>query len=48
MRHADVLVAGPAAGSIASWLADNLNHNFDIYDRAIDSAYNATHIGGSQ
>lgn len=38
-----------AAGhSLAQWMASNFNHNFDAYDKAIDSVYNATHIGGSQ
>lgn len=46
-RQADVLVAGPASGGIASWLATQFNHNFDAYDRAIDAVYNATHVGGS-
>lgn len=44
---ADGVLAGPAAKPIASWLADNFNHNFDAYDRAVDAAYNATHVGGS-
>ena len=48
MRHADVLLAGPAAGGLAGWLAENFNRNFDAYDKAIDAVYNATHIGGSQ
>lgn len=47
MRHTDVLLGGPAAGGLATWLADNFNKNFDAYDRAIDAVYNATHIGGS-
>lgn len=47
IRNADVLVAGPASNSIATWLASNFNRNFDAYDRAIDAAYNADHIGGS-
>ena len=33
---------------MASWLAENFNHNFDAYDRAIDAVYNATHIGGAR
>lgn len=48
LRQADVLLAGPASGSLATWLADNFNKNFDAYDRAIDAVYNATHIGGSR
>lgn len=33
--------------SLAQWLAGQYNHNFDEYDKAIDSVYNQTHIGGS-
>lgn len=32
---------------LAQWMAENFNHNFDDYDRAIDAVYNSTHIGGS-
>jgi hypothetical protein len=39
------LVAG--SHSLAQWMAENYNHNFDEYDAAIDSVYNSTHIGGS-
>lgn len=33
--------------SLAQWMADRFNHNFDEYDKAIDAVYNETHIGGS-
>ena len=33
--------------SLAQWLAGRYNQNFDEYDKAIDSVYNQTHIGGS-
>ncbi|MFD2446602.1 hypothetical protein ACFSO7_21925 [Bacillus sp. CGMCC 1.16607] len=33
--------------SLAQWMASTFNHNFDDYDRAIDSIYNTTHVGGS-
>ena len=33
--------------NLARWMAENFNKNFDAYDRAIDSVYNATRIGGS-
>ncbi|MEW6557477.1 MAG: hypothetical protein AB1349_09000 [Elusimicrobiota bacterium] len=33
---------------LSRFLAAHFNKNFDIYDRAIDSAYLKTHIGGSQ
>lgn len=33
---------------LAQWLAIEFNHNFNEYDRAIDSVYNSIHIGGSQ
>lgn len=32
---------------LAKWMAENFNHNFDNYDRAVDSIYNSTHVGGS-
>lgn len=38
---------GQPAHSLNRWLAERFNHNFDEYDRAIDSVYNATHVGGS-
>jgi len=44
----DVSLAGSAAEPLSSWLADTFNHNFDLYDKAVDAAYNATHIGGSK
>jgi hypothetical protein len=31
---------------ISHHLADNFNHNNNVYDSAIDSVYNQTHIGG--
>lgn len=36
-----------ASSSLAKWLAETFNHNFDAYDAAIDSVYNSTRIGGS-
>lgn len=44
------LDAGLTIGShsMAQWMAQEFNHNFDAYDKAIDSVYNSTHIGGSQ
>jgi hypothetical protein len=41
--------AGIITGSLplAQWMANEFNHNFDDYDRAIDSVYNSTHVGGS-
>ncbi|MFC4801347.1 hypothetical protein ACFPA1_18625 [Neobacillus sp. GCM10023253] len=41
--------AGLVTGShsLAQWMAKQFNHNFDEYDRAIDSVYNSTHVGGS-
>lgn len=33
---------------IARLFADYFNKNFDAYDRAIDSVYNLTHVGGSR
>jgi len=48
VQHADIAVAGPVSSSMASWLAENFNKNFDEYDRAIDAVYNATGIGGSR
>lgn len=43
----DAMLAGSPGHSLAQWLAEEFNHNFDAYDSAIDSAYNASHIGGS-
>jgi hypothetical protein len=39
---------GEPGHMLAAWLADRFNHNFDDYDQAIDSVYNATRIGGSR
>jgi hypothetical protein len=39
---------GEPGHTLATWLADKFNHNFDNYDRAIDEVYNATRVGGSQ
>lgn len=36
-----------ASHPLAQWMAHKFNHNFDEYDRAIDSVYNTTHVGGS-
>jgi hypothetical protein len=33
--------------SLAKLMAEEFNHNLDAYDKAIDSVYNSTHIGGS-
>ena len=41
------ILASGLGHQFAQWLADNFNENFDAYDRAIDSVYNNTHIGGS-
>lgn len=43
------LIAGvtPIGDPLAGILAKEFNHNFDAYDRAIDSVYNNTHVGGS-
>ncbi|RDU37043.1 hypothetical protein DRW41_10165 [Neobacillus piezotolerans] len=43
------LDAGLVTGShpLSQWMADKFNHNFDEYDKAIDSVYNQTHVGGS-
>ncbi|MCX7003830.1 MAG: hypothetical protein NTV22_11230, partial [bacterium] len=41
-------LAGEPGYRLDQWMAATFNHNFDAYDRAIDTAYNATHIGGSQ
>lgn len=40
--------SGQPGHSLAQWLAHKFNHNFDDYDRAIDSVYNShAHVGGS-
>jgi hypothetical protein len=39
---------GAPGHSLAAWLADRFNQNFDDYDRAIDSVYNLQRTGGSQ
>ncbi|WP_462409373.1 hypothetical protein [Neobacillus sp. Marseille-QA0830] len=36
-----------AGHSLAKWMAQQFNYNFDEYDQAIDSVYNQTHVGGS-
>lgn len=36
-----------ASSSLAKWMAETFNHNFDAYDAAIDSIYSSTRIGGS-
>jgi len=41
------MLAGGLGHQFAQWLAHNFNENFDAYDKAIDSVYNNTHIGGS-
>lgn len=41
------ILGGTQGYNLAQWLADKFNHNFDAYDKAIDSIYNQTHIGGS-
>lgn len=33
--------------ALAGWFADTYNYNSNIYDKAIDSVYNSTHVGGS-
>jgi hypothetical protein len=33
--------------SLSQWMANEFNHNFDEYDRAIDAVYNSSHVGGS-
>jgi len=44
-----ILGAGvtPLGDPLSGLLANEFNHNFDAYDKAIDSIYNETHIGGS-
>jgi len=39
---------GEPGHALSQWLADRFNHNFDAYDKAIDSVYNATSVGGSR
>lgn len=39
--------ATPLGDPLSGLLANEFNHNFDAYDKAIDSVYNQTHIGGS-
>lgn len=39
-------LAGQPGDSLASWLSDTFNRNFDAYDRAIDAVYNQSHTGG--
>jgi hypothetical protein len=41
------ILAGSTGNSLAQWLANHFNHNFDEYDRTVDSVYNAMHVGGS-
>jgi hypothetical protein len=41
-------LAGDSGHDLAKWLASEFNHNFDAYDKAVDSAYLTEHIGGSQ
>ncbi|RLB88236.1 MAG: hypothetical protein DRH10_07920 [Deltaproteobacteria bacterium] len=41
------MLAGGLGHELAQWLAREFNSNFDLYDKAIDSIYNNTHIGGS-
>ncbi|MCF6159591.1 MAG: hypothetical protein E3K32_13710 [wastewater metagenome] len=41
------IAGGEQGHTLAQWLADKFNHNFDEYDSAIDSVYNQTHVGGS-
>ncbi len=41
------ILAGRQGDSLAAWLAEKFNHNFDGYDRAIDAVYNTTRAGGS-
>jgi hypothetical protein len=36
------------ASPIAGWFAETFNRSTDIYDKAIDALYNATHVGGSK
>ena len=48
VQHTDIAIAGPVSGSMAHWLAENFNKNFDEYDRAIDAVYNSTGVGGSR
>jgi hypothetical protein len=38
---------GEPGHTLAQWMAHRYNRNFNEYDRAIDHAYNTTHIGGS-
>ena len=44
---ADDATGGSPGHTLAQWMAEKFNHNFDSYDQAVDSAYNATHVGGS-
>jgi len=56
LKTSGVDITSGLVGSLSSeaghefdkWLANTFNHNFDAYDKAIDSVYNATHIGGSR
>jgi len=41
-------LAGEPGHELAKWLANTFNKNFSEYDSAIDSIYNASHIGGSR
>jgi hypothetical protein len=40
-------LATELSDSLARWFAGKFNYNHNIYDRAIDSVYNSTHVGGS-
>jgi len=41
------ILAGPLGHGLAQWFAQVFNKNLDLYDKAIDSVYLKTHIGGS-
>jgi len=41
------VLVGPVGHSLAKWLAQEFNKNLDQYDKAIDSVYLKTHVGGS-
>ncbi|MCA9546008.1 MAG: hypothetical protein KC613_16505, partial [Myxococcales bacterium] len=43
----NAILASSAGDALARWTADTFNHNSSVYDAAIDSVYNQTHVGGS-
>lgn len=40
-------LASPFGDELARWAAEVFNHNSTAYDRAIDAAFNSSHVGGS-